>query len=108
MASGAGRGRVRAPQGFRPLAVWRYPGRPFRSALVARLDEDQHRLGLTQGAYAEGFGSSLRSYLRFRAGGKLPKQLRLGLLVHRPKWKRLIAKVVEEDVRFDDLLLGLR
>ena len=108
MASRAAGGRSREPQAVRPLAIWHFPGRPARSALVSALDNDQQHLGLTQGEYAEGFGVSRRSYLRFRSGGKLSKQLRLGLLVHRPKWKRLIERVVLEDVRFDDLLGGLR
>ena len=108
MAGRMGAARGREPQGVRPLAIWHFPGRPARSALVSALDNDQRHLGITQGEYAEAFGVSRRTYLRFRKGGKLSKQLRLGLLVHRPKWKRLIEKVAQEDVRFDDLLGGLR
>jgi hypothetical protein len=100
-------GSARQRVAVRPLAVWQFPGRPARSALVSALDNDQLQRGLTQEVYAEGFGVSRRTYLRFRAGGKLSKQLRHGLYVHRPKWKRLVDKVVLEDVRFDDLLGGL-
>lgn len=115
MASRAGGARGREPQrpqraqGVRPLAIWHFPGRPARSALVSAMDNEQTRLGLTQAVYAfEELGMSRRTYLRFRSGEPLSKQFRQSLLLRRPKWKRLIEKVALEDVRFTDLLGGLR